>query len=286
MVDYVPTEKGQTIRQPSTANLMISSLDRNIVQYPNQFDFTIQKNASILNGFFTRIGVTEVCLDWCIHNLDSANNTSSLTVDLASLPGTVITLVTGNYTVAEALDNLIIKLNSFTATTGQTFSILQVAGGPVSIVVNTGVFRFRYNGIPGNLATALDIVMTASAAFVYVRCPDLQPFSYIDFVSNQLTYAQSLKDSSTATSNRDVLCRWYFAEETQETYDKYNYPILMGYKRFFRRRIFSPPKQIRWDTNLPIGNLSFQVYDDQKNILTLSPSEASAWYMTLQVSEV
>jgi hypothetical protein len=55
MVDYVPVEKGTTVRQPSTANLMISSKDRNLTVYPNPFDFQITKQASIFNGFFTRI---------------------------------------------------------------------------------------------------------------------------------------------------------------------------------------------------------------------------------------
>jgi hypothetical protein len=282
MVDYIPVEKGTTVRQPSTANLMISSLDRNLTVYPNPFDFQITKKASILNGFFTRIGVTEVCLDWCVHNLDDANGTNSLTIDLSGNPGTVITLPTGNYTVEEALDALVVALNAETPTTDQTFSITTF---PVSLEVDVGNFQILQTN-QGDLADALDIEMAAPADNVYCLCPNLQPFSYIDFVSNQLTYAQDLKDSSTTEFDRDVLCRWYFAEDVQESYDGYGFPILMGYKRFFRRRIFSPPKQIRWEPNLPIGNLSFQVYTDQKEIIQNSDTEGTAWYMTLQVSEV
>jgi len=284
MVDYVPIEKGMTIRQPSTANLMISSKDRDLVVYPNPFDFQITKRASILNGFFTRIGVSEVCLDWCVHNLDAANGSNSLVVDLSGAPGTVISLPTGNYTVEEALDLLVVVLNEELPTTGQTFSVNNTVG-PTLISVNTGTFKILANA-DGDLADRLDIVMDAPATFVYVLCPDLQPFSYIDFVSNQLTYAQDLKDASTTESDRDVLCRCYLDDDRQESYDGYGFPILMGYKRFFRRRIFSPPKQIRWEPNLPIGNLSFQVYTDQREIVTLSESEGSSWYMTLQVSEV
>jgi hypothetical protein len=283
MVDYVPIEKANPIRQPSTANLMITSQDRDLANYPNPFDFQITKKASILNGFFTRIGVTEVCLDWCVHNLDSANGTNSLVVDLSGNPGTVISLPTGNYTVEEALDMLVVVLNEETPVTNQVFSI-NSSLTPVLISVDVGNFQFIQTA-EGDLADKLDIEMAAPATFKYVICPDLQPFSYLDFVSNQLTYAQDLKDASTNEYNRDVLCRWYFAEDGQETYDGYGFPILMGYKRFFRRRIFSPPKQIRWEPNLPIGNLAFQVYTDQKEIVSLGESEASAWYMTLQVSE-
>jgi hypothetical protein len=263
---------------------MISSLDRDLVVYPNPFNFQITKKASILNGFFTRIGVTEVVLDWCVHNLDENNGTNSLVIDLSGAPGTVIALETGNYTVEECLDALVVALNAETATTGQTFSITTY---PVTLQVDVGDFQIIAQGGPSyDLANMLDIEMSAPADNVLILCPNLQPFNYIDFVSNTLTYAQDLKDASTNEYDRDVLCRWYFAEDTQESYDGYGFPILMGYKRFYRRRTFSPPKQIRWEPNLPIGNLSFQVYTDQKEIIDNSDSEQTAWYMTLQVSEV
>ena len=120
---------------------------------------------------------------------------------------------------------------------------------------------------------------------------DLRAIRYLDFVSAQLTYNQDLKDSSTniSTQNaplsvvRDVLARWYMAYDNQSArVDGYGFPIYMGYEAFVLRRLFNPPKQIRWENIQPVGNISFQVYTDTG---MLAPMTYSNWLMTLQVSE-
>ena len=93
-----------------------------------------------------------------------------------------------------------------------------------------------------------------------------------------------MKDASTAKIVRDVLVRWYFAFDQPPTLDKYGFPILMGYTAFCLRRTYSPPKQIRWESNMPLGNLAFQLYDPSGNLVEMDA--ASSWGMTLQVSEV
>jgi hypothetical protein len=66
----------------------------------------------------------------------------------------------------------------------------------------------------------------------------------------------------------------------------------MGYKPFTLRRLYSPPKQIRWESNLPIGNISFQVFGDDGQLATRMVKNFPGtipgcnWLMTLQVSEV
>jgi hypothetical protein len=105
-------------------------------------------------------------------------------------------------------------------------------------------------------------------------------------VSEDLTYAQDLKDSSTQIINRDVIVRWYFSDDTPEQLDAYGFPILMGYTQFSRRRLYNPPKQIKWDRDLPLGNLRFTLYDQDGNLpFTRVPSDSTNWLMTLQLSE-
>ena len=109
---------------------------------------------------------------------------------------------------------------------------------------------------------------------------------YLDFTSQQLTYNQDLKDSTTNLIVRDVLCRWYMASSNEnQVYDKYGYALSMGYKPFKARRTFSPPKQIRWSNNQPVGQLSFQVYDNNNELANYGLGGGYNWYMTLQVSE-
>ena len=279
MVDYVPIEKGMTIRQPSTANLMIDSLDRD--SGFSAGNFSISRNASILNGFFTRIGVTEVVLEWFEPNIQTGiGDTMDITIGSST---STITLPQGFYTVQRALDVIVTLAN--TAFSGTTFSI-----------VNSGAVTLNstqsYIIQPGSLQNRLGFAPTASTTTKTVgatKYPDLRIYKYIDFISNQLTYAQDLKDSSTNLTTRDTLCRWYFAWDIQPATDSYGFPILQGYTGFCARRLFSPPKQIRWEPNLPIGNLAFQVWGYQTkndNYGEIVDNTQFDWQMTLQVSEV
>lgn len=274
-------DKAITIRMPSTANLMIDSADRNTTNYPSAWDFAIQKQQSIQNGFFTRIGTTEVVMEWCESNV---NGDIILDVSGASTRSNVsVSFGASSLTVAELMD-AIASLYNNPATTkpaGTTMSV-SVELGSAGLDLSGG--KFQVVSTPLALALGLAIGGGLSDRQSITGCTDLRPYRYVDIVSPQLTYAQDLKDNSTQQLNRDVLCRWYFAEDVPENLDAYGYPILMGYKPFVRRRIFNPPKQIKWDNNLPVGNLTFQVYDQSGSQLPASDSKSN-WLMTLQLTE-
>lgn len=290
MVDYVPIEKAMPIRQPSTANLMIDSEDRTLANYPSAGDFQITKNASILNGFFTRIGTTEVVMNWYVPNIEVDVN-GYLDITIATTTHT-IELPTGFYTVEEALDTIVSEAND--AFGGFTFSIIQT-GAEIVLDCKTDPGGASQNFIfetssPLLLQLGFTLYTPSSQKVVGATgYPDLRLYRYVDIVSNQLTYAQDLKDSSTATETRDVLCRWYFAWDTQPPVDGYGYPIYQGYTAFQQRRLYNPPKQIRWEPNLPIGNLGFQVYgkpaSSSDSESELVDSTNFDFLMTLQISE-
>jgi hypothetical protein len=277
-------DKAVTIRYPSTANLMIDSADRNINIFQNPYNFQITKSQSIMNGFFTRIGTTEVVLEWCQDNVVSTD----LTFDISGVQHDV-TVVGGTYTVADVLETIVAGLNAL-AIPGYTFSI-QSNNGYVYIYTGNPNRDIEYiSSDPPTLGQQLGLIDGVAAPEINIACPDLRPYRYIDFTCSQLTYAQDLKDTSTQNYNRDVLCRWYFADDTPEQLDAYGFPILMGYTRFCRRRIFNPPKQIKWDNNLPVGNLEFQVFDQDGNLLPTpiglgDEQLKNNWLMTLQLSE-
>lgn len=292
-------DKGVTIRPSSTANLMVDSADRILPTTSSPYDFQITRPQSILNGYFTRIGTTEVVLEWCQNNVSTDLNNRDFTVDISGIApnaysGTItVNVLQGLYTAEQALNALVEALNLETPTTGATFSIVNMnAPGTDGVWVlecQDGHYTVGTNKLAVQLG--LDeqesVILDPTTTGVEITCIDLRPYRFIDFVSSKLTYAQDLKDSSTQVFPKDILCRWYFAEDTEEAVDGYGFPILMGYRRFCRRRIFNPPKQIKWDNNLPIGNLSFQVYGDKGNILP-TPSDSidkNNWLMTLQLSE-
>jgi hypothetical protein len=285
MTEFVPTEKGQTIRYPSTAQLCIDSADRDNFATTGPFDFTITRSYNLLNGFFTRLSSTEVMVDWAEPNIQTGVN-DTLVVVISSTNYSV-TVPQGFYTVKDILDTLVSLLNS--AGTGRTFSIVNT-NGQISLNVNTGTYAI----LVGQLAEQLFAfsVFVPQSLSKLVTEADLRLYRYIDITSNQLTYAQDVKDSATNRTVIDTLCRIYLAYEDSPSYDAYGFPILLGYKATSFRRAFPFPKQIKWANNIPIGNLTFQVFGNitrdgvTTNVIIPFVSYNSNWCLTLQVSEV
>ena len=286
MTSYSPSEKAMPIRQPSTANLMLDSFDRDATTYITPWAFSINRANSILNGFFTRIGTTEVVLEWNIPNILTGFN-DSLDISANSTTYTV-PFTPGFYTVAEILDNTVDALNILSSSTDWS---VKTVGGITGIDLSGGTFQV----LPGNLQQQLGLTLSVSG-FKPINRPDLRPWRYLDFISSQLTYNQDLKDASTCPIVRDVLCRWYMDWDTPPPLDTYGYPILMGYTAFSARRLFNPPKQIRWDHTQPIGQIAFEVFGQSEFYPTGIPLASiyptalgnthTNWLMTLQVSEV
>jgi len=286
------SERAVTIRQPATANLM---LDSNDLTKGNASDFSIQRNQSILNGFFTRIATSEVVLEWNIPNGEFLSNTS-LTITYGANPAIVYTPNPKLfYTVESMLDEIKELVNTVLGAVDVDVGPLPlIDAGPPVVTGGSGTYIYSVDNttplvITGTLAVPLGIEPVGAFNWIYqVQNPDLRAFRYLDFVSSQLTYNQELKDASTKEFVRDVLCRWYMVYDNPPSLDAYGFPILMGYTPFFLRRIFSPPKQIRWSPQQVLGNISFQVYTDFNNLLldeVVTVPTNFNWLMTLQVSE-
>ena len=282
-------ERGSLIRVPATANLVIDSADRNLLTTTSPWDFTINRSNNLIYGFFSRVGVSEVVLDWCVPNISAALDNNTLTV--VDISGTAtnqtVTVPDNCYTMAQLLNQLVAQLNQVSwPVAGVTWSVSQF-GGQVSLAC-TRSFQIQGTTLTSDLAIPNNQIEVSITNLFIPPCADLRPVTYIDFVSDKLTSVQDVKDASTNTYVRDILCRWYFDEDTQETYDQYGFPIYMGYKPFCRRRTFNPPKQIKWEQNYNVGQLSFQVYDNTGALLTFYPPSAARhnnWRMTLQLSE-
>jgi len=341
MSEYVPTEKGFPIREASTANFLISSIDRNAYANNNPVNttagnFVIQKNNSLFNGFFTRIGVQEVVLNWQLPNVyDISGGTgsqseianggfvknASVSVDISGGAQTVATTVpVGIYTIASALDTMVAALN--TAIGGASpYFVTSLVGAQV-ILTGTRTWRFStannptlvtdlgfgiggsytltksiynsavpgLNKTPNSTATLFQIQSSPFFPFSGTSLPSLRQWQYIDFVSYQLTYNQELKDSSTSTTSRDILHRWYLSSgegQNPPYQDNYGFTILPTYVPFTERRAFAFPKQIKWMPNMPIGQIAFEVWgtDIQGNNYLLN-TDGYEWMMTLLISEV
>ena len=272
-------DHGVQIRNPSTANFLIDSRDATNGSSAN---FTIAKRNSLLNGFFSRIAVSEVILQWGVPNIEGRNydNATFIITDSKGITHSIF-LNSGTYTVAAALNEIVDELTAL-ALAGYTWSIEQIngytflSGGNDFGIVATNLSKQLGFGLDGSSAPAQAIFN-----------PILLPYRYIDFVSNDLTYNQSLKDATTDTYDRTVLYRWYFAWDEPTSLDEYGFPVLQGYSTFLARRALPFPKQIRWESNMPIGSVTFQLYNDQGVLITDDQASNNQldWGMTLLVSE-
>ena len=308
MADFNSAEKGVAIRQGASANFLINSADRTNFNTTggNSADFTIAKNNSLLNGFFTRLAPNEVCLDWCVNNIDSYWGNNQFLVQ-SGTKYLSTTIAGGQYTAAQALAAVAAGITTAGSATSNAMLVSTIANtyGEVDLVMTSNsaftIYRIL-DFFPGqtpstviNLPRQLGLAVNTLGTSYPIDCPKILPTQYIDFISPGLTYNQNVKDGSTSLNTTDSLYRWYFAWDVPEPLDTLGFPIYQGYKRFVQRREISFPKQIRWSPNMPIGQLSFQVEDDQGRTLaplisgnTTAASSGESemeWCMTLLASE-
>jgi hypothetical protein len=295
-------DRAVTARPTSTANFLIDSVDRDEDAYPSSGDFQIIKNQALFNGFFNRIAVQEVVLDWGIPNVSPVHENTIFAFTYVFPPAAPVSswveVPPGFYTVANMLNALVGQMNidvatpgAFVVTSGNTGVYIGVdqtvvAGGTFEVnEENTSPpIKIGYN-LAYQLFTAEQVNDGQNQSYSIIA-PRLLPYRYLDFVSPQLTYNQELKDSDTSQKSKDVLYRWYFAWDEESSYDTLGFPVLQGYRSFIQRRLISYPKQIKWDSTQPIGAVQFQVYDDTDQIVDTEafPAEIGGAVMEFQMT--
>lgn len=312
--------EGQTIRQPSTALLTIDSDDR----FPNYaakrasspgsynwspYSFQISKGSSLMNGFITRMGLSEVNFPWCVPNINPKTNTIRVGYSAGLGPGTpiytTITIPFGFYTptaFAAAFQALVRAVGGSLATYVFTYGTLNPQfsynSGAAGVWVNLAPMAYNtatysYSDNTRQLFDVLGMSSVNTATSVNTAGAQggvsyLQAIHFIDITCSQLTYNQCLKDGSSQPIGRDALCRLYISDgeipvATGAT------PIYPGNVATTVYRDYTTPKQIQWTPNQPVtSGLVFDVYDDQGDPLQTSMPAGvlpNDWNITLLVSE-
>ena len=298
-------DRAVTVRPSSTANFYVDSLDK---LSGHTGDFVINKNQSLFNGFFHRLAVSEVVLDWGIPNVSPYWANARIRIQNTFSNNSVqLNLAQGFYTVKEVMDTIAKQANAAFAALPDDLRLSVELVGQTLAFVSTGVNNDPFqviNDLTNDQFLARQLFATSQLGTIaspnpapvgpsgfptlVTSSPRVLGTTYVDIVSPQLTYNQDLKDNTTAEYQRDVLYRWYFAYDNVPTqYDNIlqeyaaggggapavqlftptNCPILQGYTSFVARRALPYPKQIRWNSDQPIGQVAFQVYDDQGRIV-------------------
>lgn len=315
-----------TERSPSYAILGIDSEDR-FKNYTDQrntlaltsgynvspYDFQITKNESMMNGFFTRLAVTEVNFPFVIPNINSTTRKMTVLWQVGAGPVQVglINLPIGFYRPADlaaAVENAVRALDPVNLA---AFTIQYAPTNMPNFVYETNAVgvTIGFSPLPANTTTypypdttkqlfnlmgftTINTNPSIQSAGLATFC---QGTRYIDIVCSQLTYNQALKDTMSQTVARDTLCRLYISDGVGASQffllpsDPDFAPT--GTTPFPIYRQFQNPKFIRWLPNQPVpGALRFEVFDDNGISLAdlYGPSiigRGENWSMTLLVSE-
>lgn len=252
-VSELATDVGQTIRMPSNSYLTVDSRDRHqtyaaaLAAPSSPYNFMISKSESIFNGFFTRIGVTEIQFPWALPNVNGESNTIKVyvgggPVDLSG----IVALEVGFYTPTELAAQFQVAVNLFLSVLGPgSTSVGTIAcqyigpsSGSIAPLTQTLPFSFEieFNGIGdydsiafspdpqklafNNLFSMMSFIpgefgvpgvpgSTNYSNFTFTAPTDCLYTPYIDIVSRRLVAYQSLYDTTTAPVNRNIICRLY-----------------------------------------------------------------------------
>jgi hypothetical protein len=312
--DEYKQEKATTIRPSSTALLCVDSADRfatiqqkrgaSLTNTP--YKFSITRNNNIFNGFFKRIALTEIVFPYYIPNINKRTKylfyESSITgADYIELPDVNIFLTPDELAAvietemqAKGVTGITcdyIQGNfQFDAQVGNTIRFIPFFFLP-DLPSSTDFQLFDLIGL-----TNLNTIAAQEQSGVITRCRYTE---YIDIVCSQLTYNQDLKDASSSSTTKDILARIYVETENDQPIGVVTTltPVgeftnventIPGCYPFTIYRQFANPKQIQWRDTQPIGNLTFEVYDDNGNLLSDLSGEDLVfpdWRMTLLVSE-
>jgi hypothetical protein len=224
-----------TARPSATALFAVDSDDRyatyqqrrNVPTYP--FSFNIQKNESLLNGFFKRLALTEFRMNWTLPNISKAWGNNQIVFNYITAPsGTkqniTITLQDGFYTsqllaywlsleIQTVVPNFEVFISNFDE---NRFFFLQPPDTTGKFMLSPVPNQSQRQlidmlNVPNPTADPTDEANYKTSVFTGI--PNLRAMDYFDIVSAQLSYNQELKDSTSAPITRDCIARIYLDQD-------------------------------------------------------------------------
>lgn len=321
---------GQPQRPPASAYLLIDSLDRYennqfgadntniaLLKYmggasPGADNFTIQRNTPLLNGYFTRLAITQVQFEYNLPTIltdfndtlymrytQGANVNVSVPIVLpagwynntelaAALQATIrAALATAGvpnagFTCAFTLPNYSL---TFETNNTDTFGFADVVTGLNSIQQAQYLKALQLVGITSDqlLAALANPSLTSLAAN---RSPRLIYTQYVDIVSRNLTKYQRVKDADTASQKNKsyIIARIYFvAPNTTQFVDASG--ASFGSRPFIICVDYNTPKHIKWSPNEAVHELDFQILDEYGDEFLWDTFYASEFQLTIVASE-
>lgn len=308
-----PIDKAITIRQPANALLVVDTNDsklfsnvtgiRTDTKTPAQVYINNQR--PLLNGYFTRVALTEMNINWATPNVNKTNNTLTMEVDSSSgLRGGRLVIpegfykptelavaimeqfiaVFGTYLNYEAPGNPLFvgynarsqsfTLESQSGTTGSWNNFQFIIKSKVGRLIQAPVYLNALPALDDDLTEMMGIVPTqqfeSGISTLNGGFASMMYSPYIDVVSNLLTKNQNVSDGDSAiTYTSSKLARVYFANEKIEANTEDNIP---GVRPFSFRREFITPKQIQWNNTENLDFVDLSVLDHKGRLIYVTPT--------------
>ena len=309
---------GMPIRQPAVSVLTIDTADRRSFDAdgfrvdttsPNQI--YINKQQSLMNGYITRVALTELNMEWNIPNVIAAgawkNNTllfeRSDSATGAVLESKVITIDEGFYTPNELAATIQSRLNLVINPGPTPVGLFGVSNWEVVYNFNQdGAFIIRLGTVPAfywrihpqNQNSSDDLcnmmgLTTPPKTFYKLLGGSYASMTYtpyFDIVSAQLTKKQNVNDNSTSViTGHNLLARIYLnnegfrsrADATDATAEPKANAVceIVGVRPFSLYKAFQTPKQIYWDTKEFIAAIDLTLVDYKGRVL-YAPNQGAA----------
>lgn len=293
---------GTPIRPPASAEFVMDSLDRYATPFEQLTgnepanDFILSRGQALLYGYFTRLAIAQIQLQYRLPTITPRNNTLVLT-DAAQNIYTV-DLSGGFYNPTQLAAMIQAQV---LALPGTPFPAFTAAYNPATggIVLSCATVQFivdaQYDNNPTNTqnaaATAITIGATRDNLSTLANTqvlgpPQLSYTRYIDVVSDRLTKFQRVKDGTTkAPKNQTaIVARIYLT--APNTTDQISATTGIGSTPFNLCVDYNTPKHIKWSPNEALNELDFRLYDEWGDLLywdaDLAPTE---FQMTILASE-
>lgn len=313
-------DQGQAIRQPASAIFAIDSADRYILDNTGlridtqpEYNFSLYKGQSVLDGFIKRMALTEINMEWNVPNVNSYNNKFGVVVAGSDLSGVstyevIVTVPTGFYTPIELTTYLQTAINTDISNAsvldaGKTANVV-VSLDPKTLYVTIAGKGTDPSGanlgllVPSKFGAA-DLQKTTMYEMLGFK-PMIDNFAivnlnpslvlvgnyasflytrYIDIVSDNLTKKQEVKDSTTQPPEQggsNLLARVYVAPSglSESRFDISGVGCnIVGTRPFQLYKEFKTPKYIYWDGREFINLIDIKVYDDMGRPLYEQASE-------------
>lgn len=300
---------GISTRPPASAHLLVSSTDRyndyfSRLAFPTTAStWKTNKYNNILNGYFTRLAITQLNFLWNIPTIvDGKNDVLTLIFDNDEPSEVIMTigLPGGFYTpteLAAAFETAVTTHPDYDSNwvftcdfidnhfvldvdTGYTLIISPPPDTPGAIdPADSAELRLCYTmGFTNANFEPAETQVTGIPTMLYTR--------YIDICSNKLTQFQRVKDAATLPQNltSDQIARVYavppnvWINPEQTTNVTFSQPWNMTID-------YNTPKHIKWDVNQAIDNFDISCFDEYGDVMYWTPQFPTEYNFTFLASE-